>query len=599
MEAIEVMDATPTESKLPLRTADFSTLAEALDYAAQGDTGYNFYTGRGELYAVLPYAQLRKQARALARRLLGLGVERTARIAILAETHPDFQRFFFACQYAGLVPSSLPASLHLGGHKPYVAQLRRLLESCQAAVAMAPTRFLPYLAEAAEGLNLRFVGSPEDFAELPEPEIQLHPLEPTELAYLQYTSGSTRFPRGVMIAQKTVMSNLAEISNHGIKMRLGDRCVSWLPYYHDMGLVGLVLVPVATQMSVDYLGTRDFAMRPRQWLNLMSRNRGTISFSPPFGYELCARRLRENEAAELDLTAWRIAGVGAETIRPEALEQFAEALTASGFDKKAFVAAYGMAECSLAVSFAPLDQGIELDSVDGERLAESQEASPVDCVSGQCDGRINTFVNCGKPLPGYELEIRDEKGQALPERRCGTIFVRGSSVMSGYFSDPKATSEVLSPDGWLDTGDLGYRIGDSIVITGREKDLIIINGRNIWPQDLEYLAEQQPEVRSGNASAISVPGLDGEEKAVLVVQTREKDEKKRTDLVERLHGLVREELGIDCFIELVPPRTLPRTSSGKLSRSGTRRDFLKRAELEESGQFRIRQNEPVLRERAV
>jgi fatty-acyl-CoA synthase len=145
MEAIEVMDATPTESKLPLRTADFSTLAEALDYAAQGDTGYNFYTGRGELYAVLPYAQLRKQARALARRLLGLGVERTARIAILAETHPDFQRFFFACQYAGLVPSSLPASLHLGGHKPYVAQLRRLLESCQAAVAMAPTRFLPYL----------------------------------------------------------------------------------------------------------------------------------------------------------------------------------------------------------------------------------------------------------------------------------------------------------------------------------------------------------------------------------------------------------------------------------------------------------------------
>lgn len=171
--------------------------------------------------------------------------------------------------------------------------------------------------------------------------------------------------------------------------------------------------------------------------------------------------------------------------------------------------------------------------------------------------------------------------------------------MSGYFSDPEATSEVLSPDGWLDTGDLGYRIGDSIVITGREKDLIIINGRNIWPQDLEYLAEQQPEVRSGNASAISVPGLDGEEKAVLVVQTREKDEKKRADLVERLHGLVREELGIDCFIELVPPRTLPRTSSGKLSRSGTRRDFLKRAELEESGQFRIRQSEPVLRERAV
>jgi fatty-acyl-CoA synthase len=164
----------------------------------------------------------------------------------------------------------------------------------------------------------------------------------------------------------------------------------------------------------------------------------------------------------------------------------------------------------------------------------------------------------------------------LPERHCGTVCVKAPSVMSGYFNDPEVTAEALSPDGWLNTGDLGYRIGDSLVITGRVKDLIIINGRNIWPQDLEYLAEQQSEVRTGDASAFSVPGGDGEERAVLVIQCRESDVAERASLIERLRSLIREELGIDCFIELVPPHTLPRTSSGKLSRSGARRDFLKR-----------------------
>jgi fatty-acyl-CoA synthase len=575
-EAIEAMEATPTENRLPLRLGDFATLTEALEYAAQGDTGLNFYTGKGELYAVLPYARLKDEAQTLARRLLGLGLERGARVAIVAETTPDFHRFFFACQYAGLVPVPLPAAIHLGGHQAYVAQLQRLLTICEAKAAMAPVGFLPFLSEALEGLNLRFFGSPESFAQLPESPARLQPLEPHEIAYLQYTSGSTRFPRGVMITEKAVMSNLADITRYGTKIRPGDRCVSWLPYYHDMGLVGTVLAPVASQVSVDYLGTRDFAMRPRQWLNLMSKNRATISFSPPFGYELCARRLRKDEPEQFDLSAWRVAGVGAETIRPGALQEFAEVLAPSGFDSRAFLACYGMAECSLAVSFAPLDQGLALDCVDSDHLAESREALPVGCVSGKGSGRASTLVNCGIPLPGYGVEIRDEFGRVLPERRCGTLFVKGPSVMSGYFNDPEATRETISSDGWLNTGDLGYRVGDSLVITGRAKDLIIINGRNIWPQDLECLAEHQPEVRTGDASAFSVPGADGEEKAVLVVQCREADVTKRSSLIDRLHCLIREELGIDCFVELVPPHTLPRTSSGKLSRSGARRDFLKR-----------------------
>ncbi|MBW1981299.1 MAG: fatty acyl-AMP ligase [Deltaproteobacteria bacterium] len=575
------MKATPTGNKLPLRVADFSTLAEALDYAAQGETGCNFYTGAGKLQSVLPYAKLRQEARIVALQLLSLDLPRGARVSLVADTAPEFLVFFFACQYAGLVPVPLPAAIHLGGHKAFVSRLRRLLQISKSSVAMAPSGFLPFLSEAANGLDLKFYGSPAEFSVLPKADKELQPLQATEIAYLQYTSGSTRFPRGVMITQKALMSNLSGITKYGLQVRPGDRAVSWLPYYHDMGLVGLVLGPVACQLSVDYLSTRDFAMRPRQWLTLISNNRGTISFSPPFGYELCGRRLRQRDTEELDLNCWRVAGVGAETIRSEPLEQFAAALQPCGFNSNAFVACYGMAECSLAVTFAPLSQGLQVDCVDGDHLSETGVALPVAGNNEERGIRTNTYVNCGCALPGFQVEIRDDLGRPLPERHCGTIFVRGPSVMAGYFDDPRATAEVLSPEGWLNTGDIGYSSQDSIIITGRAKDLIIINGRNIWPQDLEYLAEKQPELRTGDASAFSVPGSNGEEEAVLVIQCRQTDPGKRNELVDRLRGLIRTELGIECFIELVPPHTLPRTSSGKLSRSGARQDFLRRVPREQ------------------
>jgi fatty-acyl-CoA synthase len=593
------MDATPAANNLPLRVADFSTLAEALDYAAQGNTGYNYYNGAAKLYAALPYQKLREDALALARRFIGLGASRGSRVAIVADTQPDFMRFFFACQYAGLIPVPLPASIHLGGRDVYVAQLKRLLSICQADIAMAPGDFLPYLVDATADLNLRFSGSPKEFDDLPESDGQLRPSGPNEIAYLQYTSGSTRFPRGVMITQKAVLSNLFAILKYGIQIRPGDRGVSWLPYFHDMGLVGLVLAPMAAQITVDYLNTRDFAMRPRLWLTLMSQNQATLSFSPPFGYELAARRVRENEVDKFDLSAWRIAGVGAETIRTESLDLFSDLLVPSGFDRRSFVPCYGMAECSLAVSFAPLGQGVDVDHVNGDALAEEQKALPLHPTRNNGTATSSPFTNCGAPLPGFDAEVRDQQGRVLPERFCGTLFVRGPSVMSGYFGDLKATREVLSPDGWLNTGDLAYRVGNNIVITGREKDLIIINGRNIWPQDLEFLAEKQPEVRTGDASAFSVPGLNGKEQAVMMVQCRETDESKRSDLEARLHSQVRQEFGIDCLIELVPRNTLPRTTSGKLSRSGARKEYLKRVNAE---QLEASKGDPYaasLRQRAV
>ena len=566
------IQSTPTLHNLPFRAADFATLAEALDYAAQGETGANFYTGRGELYASLPFTELRKQSQILARKLLGLGLAKGDRVALIAETNPDFLRFFFACQYAGLVPVALPASVNLGGHTVYVTQLRGLLKASEASIAMAPAGYASFLEEAGDGLGLKMLGDPAVFDALPEPGIEFAGVDSEDMAYIQYTSGSTRFPRGVMIKQRAVMSNLAGIIRQGVRMGPGDRCFSWLPFYHDMGLVGLVLTPVAAQISVDYLDTREFAMRPRQWLNLMDKTKATISFGPPFGYELCARRLRKGEAEKYDLSNWRVAGVGAEMIRSETLVRFAKALAPAGFNEKAFLACYGMAECSLAISFAPLFEGHSTDCVDGDHLSDHYVARPIS--ESENPGRARCFIECGTPLPEYEVEIRNTAGEVLGDRHSGTIFVRGPSVMSGYYNCPDETRNTLSKDGWLNTGDVGYRVDGRLIITGRQKDLIIINGRNIWPQDLEYLAEQQPEVRTGDALAFSVPSTSNEEICVMVVQCRESDPVKRSNLIDRITRLVQMELGIDVYVELAPLHTLPRTSSGKLSRSKARLNFI-------------------------
>jgi fatty-acyl-CoA synthase len=237
------------------------------------------------------------------------------------------------------------------------------------------------------------------------------------------------------------MTNLSGIIQHGLQVQPGDRCVSWLPFYHDMGLVGFVLGPMASQLSVDYLSTRDFAMRPRQWLKLMTQSQATISFSPSFGYELCVRRLREDSSNEsYDLSAWRIAGVGAETIRADSLGRFANALEPSGFNPQAFLACYGMAECSLAISFAPLDVGIEVDWVDADDLSNNRKAKPIHAnLSEDEQARISKFVNCGVPLPGYEVEIRNDKNSVLGDRESGTILFLvigrvGRSLSAGQVS---------------------------------------------------------------------------------------------------------------------------------------------------------------------
>ena len=287
---MNVLEKTPTENSIALRRGDFQNLAEALDYAAEGETGINFYSGKGDLAVALPYGLLRSMARSLARKLLGLGLPRGGRMALVAETDADFVRFFFACQYAGLVPVPLPAVVHLGGRQAFVDNLRKLVHSSGAQAAMSSCSFLPFLTEAVSGLKLKHVGEPGLFNALPETDLPLQIPRPEDVAYLQYTSGSTRFPRGVVITQKTVMANLSGIIRHGLSVRPGDRCTSWLPFYHDMWLVGFLIAPMASQLSTDYLSTRDFAMRPRL---LPSALRPSTKDS--LSIELTAKRLLKTE----------------------------------------------------------------------------------------------------------------------------------------------------------------------------------------------------------------------------------------------------------------------------------------------------------------
>ncbi|MEN3976658.1 fatty acyl-AMP ligase [Emcibacter sp. SYSU 3D8] len=561
----------PTDDPgLPRRMADFATLLDALDYAARGIRGFNFYSARGDLVDVLSFAELRERALITARQLITAGLERGCRVALIADTTPDFIVAFFGCQYAGLLPVPLPLPTSFGGKDGYVEQLGKQMTSCHAAAAIAPTGMSELLAQATEGLEMALVMTSEELATLPEGNPELRPQARNDICYLQYSSGSTRFPHGVAVTQASVMSNCHGNGVHGIEVRDGDRMMSWLPFYHDMGLVGAMLTLVAVQVTADYLPTEFFARRPLLWLELISRNKATVTYSPTFGYELCARRVKPEQVAELDLRSWRVAGLGAEMIRADSMREFSRTFAPAGFNDKAFLSSYGLAECTLAVSFMPLERGIEVDVVDESLLSLEHRA-----VAPTSDkAKIREVVNCGIPMPEYDIVIRDENGDSLSDRGVGQIYVRGPSVMSGYFNDPEGTRNVLDEAGWLDTGDMGYMVGRSLYIVGRAKDLIILNGRNHWPQDIEWTVEQIEGLRSGDSAAISVPGRDNEEVAMILVQPRVSELEERRKLVGEVKRRVQKEVGIACRVAMVKPRSLPRTSSGKLSRVKARANYM-------------------------
>ncbi len=561
------MLATPTHDSLPRRFADFGTLGEALDYAAQGSRGLNFHDPRGNLRRAYPFSEMRGDAIACAHRMIAHGVKPGDRIALVAETGEDFAQTFFGAIYAGAWPVPLPLPTSFGGKESYIDQLTVQLQSSDPLMLFYPAELAAMAGEAARVCGVEGV----DFTSFLAKEVvpgDLPQAKPADVCYLQYSSGSTRFPHGVAVTHQALLANLAAHS-HAMKIIETDRCVSWLPWYHDMGLVGCFLSIVANQITTDYMKTEDFARRPLAWLDLISRHEGTTaSYSPTFGYDICARRMSSQTKASdrFDLSRWRIAGNGADMIRPDVMQSFVDSFADAGFKAASFCPSYGLAEATLAVSIMPPGEGIRLELVEESELSGGE-------VNGERPQRFRAIVNCGKPVQGMVVEIRDEDGAVINEKQIGKVWTTGTSLMSGYFRDQEATDACMF-DGWLDTGDMGYMSDGYLYIVGRAKDMIIINGKNHWPQDIEWAVEQLPGFKQGDIAAFAITTPGGEEAPAVLVHCRTSDGAERTRLRDDIRERVRAITGMHCVVELVPPRTLPRTSSGKLSRSKARNLYL-------------------------
>ncbi|WP_170004370.1 fatty acyl-AMP ligase [Pseudopontixanthobacter vadosimaris] len=558
---------TPNDCPLPRRRSDFPTFTDAVDYAARSEKGMNFHDMRGTLERVYTFAEMREDALASARRLLAAGIRPKDRVAMVAETAPEFAALFCGAVYAGAWPVPLPLPTTFGGKDSYIEQLAIQLQSCDPKLLLYPAEIADMAEAAVQRQGCGGIDW-EGFAEKDAPECDLPEARPEDICYLQYSSGSTRFPTGVAVTHEALLNNLA---GHAEATDAGrdDRVVSWLPWYHDMGLVGCFLSLIANQMSVDYLKTEHFARRPLAWLDLISRNKGnTLSYSPTFGYDICARRIssQSNVAERFDLSRWRTAGNGADMIRPDVMQNFVNAFAPAGFRARAFTPSYGLAEATLAVTVMPPGEGIRVELVEEEKLSGAPRnlARPV---------RYRAIVNCGKPVKDMVVEIRDEQGAERADHQIGKVWCRGPSVMHSYFRDEDATRDCLV-DGWLDTGDMGYMADGYLFIVGRAKDMIIINGKNHWPQDIEWAVEQLPGFNHGDIAAFSIEADNGEESPAVLVHCRVSDPDERVKLRDQIRDKVRSITGMNCVVELVPPRTLPRTSSGKLSRAKAKRMYL-------------------------
>ena len=564
---MSALASTPTQDSLQRRFSDFATLGEALDYAALGRRGLNFHDMRGQLARSYPYSELREDALKMAYRLISHGITKDDRVALVAETGTDFAALFFGCVYAGAWPVPLPLPTSFGGKESYVDQLSVQLKSCDPKILFFPAELADMANDAARACDVEGLDW-ESFSERIASKTELPSANTDEVCYLQYSSGSTRFPHGVAVTHKALLNNLSAHS-HGMVVTENDRCVSWLPWYHDMGLVGCFLSPVANQVSTDYMKTEDFARRPLAWLDVISAADGTvISYSPTFGYDICARRISSQSHVNdrFDLSKWRLAGNGADMIRPDVMQAFVDAFSDAGFKASAFLPSYGLAETTLAVSIMPPGEGIQVELVEETELT-GHPGAPERPV------RYRAIVNCGRAVKDMTIEIRDENNEVVADKTIGKVWCTGPSLMKEYFRDKESTDACLV-DGWLDTGDMGYLSNGYIYIVGRAKDMIIINGKNHWPQDIEWAVEQLPGFKAGDIAAFAVTTPGGEETPAVLVQCRTTDEAERAKLREQIRDKVRSVTGMNCVVELVPPRTLPRTSSGKMSRAKARNLYL-------------------------
>lgn len=541
-------------------------IVDRIEAAAAGTGTVTFVTGDEPVTKT--WAALHAEARAMAANLQALGINKGDRVALLGPTTADFVTAIQAIWLSGATLVVLPLPMRLASIEEFARETKIRIQNAECCAVLVDPDLAPFVEVTPDDPPVTSINEllPADdrptAADFVRPEY-----DENDNFVLQFTSGSTSAPKGVMLPNHVVAANLDAILEAAEVDQSTDVMVSWLPLYHDMGLVGFCILPMSAGLDLVLGAPQDFLASPGRWMEWLSEYGGTATAGPNFSYVLATRALRRSKET-LDLSRLRIALNGAEPVDPVSVRAFLEAGERHGLRPGAIFPAFGMAEVAIAGCFpTPLD-GLATDIIDAERLEQDRLAVPVSAEHPAA----RELVKLGRPVPGLEFSIVDRvSGKALNDREVGELRIRGTSVTTGYYKSPEATAELLV-DGWLCTGDLAYMVDGQMVMCGRIKDLIIVGGRNVYPQDIERTVGELDEVRAGNVIAFGVPGRQGKEAVVVVAETRADDiEQLRKDIS---HSVI-DAVGVPCRdVALVRASSLPKTSSGKLQRTLCKQQYL-------------------------
>lgn len=521
-----------------------------------------------QIETTFSYASLRQQARQVAAGLQERGLQPGQTVAIMLPTSGDYFLAFFGILLAGGVPVPIYPPVRPNQIEEHLRRHARLLGNAQtvALITVPEAKLVARLLQAqVEGLQHVVT-----VAELQQTASTWSeaPVQGGDLAFLQYTSGSTGDPKGVMLTHANLLANLRAMGSR-VEARSEDVFVSWLPLYHDMGLIGACLGSLYYAFPLAVMSPLNFLARPARWLWAIHHQRGTLSAAPNFAYELCARSIQDRELEGLDLSSWRMAFNGAEPVNPATLERFIARFRPYGLRPEAMMPVYGLAECSVGLAIPLPNRGPVIDRVQRDRFMSTGQAAPI--AGG--DATALLFPACGQPLAQHQIRIVDEQGRELPDRQEGKVEFKGPSATTGYYRNPEATRRLFPHgDGWLDSGDRGYLAGGDIYLTGRVKDLIIRGGRNLYPYELEQTVGEIPGIRKGCVAVFaSADPATGSERLVVVAETRLKLPDDLASLRQQIQSI-----GVDLLgtppdeVVLAPPRTVLKTSSGKIRRVAVR-----------------------------
>jgi fatty-acyl-CoA synthase len=563
-----------------------STIA-ALEWAADRPTGVRFVGSSvtvDDRPGCVPWRAIHDDARAVGAALQARGLIPGDHVAVLGPTSRALMTIVRGCWMAGIASMVLPLPMRMGSLEEFVTSTRNRIRHGDAKLVLIDDQLAPfYDAEPGDPPIAPMAAVLPGAPNVPVGDaLEIPPDDPERLVILQYTSGSTSEPKGVMIPDRVLSANIAACCA-AAELSEGDVMVSWLPLYHDMGLVGFLALPMTRGVDLVQAAPQDFMAHPGHWMEWISDHRGTATAGPNFAWVLATRALKR--ATGLDLSSLTLALSGAEPVDPTAVDAFVAAAEPHGLDPGCVFPAFGMAEVAIGGSFPPRGRGMVCDMVDRVVLERDRVAKPVEVHDpDDLALAVRRLPLLGRAVPGLELRVVDpDTLEPRPERHVGELLIRGTSVTPGYYKRPDATS-ALFHEGWLCTGDLAYLVDDELVLCGRIKDVIIIGGRNVFPEDIERAIGGIDGVRAGNVIAVGVEGYKGKESVVVVAEVRvtgDDPSARATHLAairDEVHHRALEVSGVPPRdVMLVAPGSLPKTSSGKLQRAACRQQYLDEA----------------------